>query len=142
MSQHGCALHMSMEIHLQCFPLETTSLFRSADIWSSHARSYLVPRRRCALHMSMKIHVQCFPIETISLSRPADIWYLGTGVRYICQWKDISNDFLLKPFPCFGQLILMISYTIVSRTSERVCQCPLLMLIPPGTERCGPFRKG
>ena len=104
-SQHGCALHMSLEIHLQCFPLETTSLFRSADIWCSHARSYLLPRHRCALQMSMKIHLQWFPIETISLSRSADIWYLGTGVRYIGQWKDISNDFLLKPFPCFSQLM-------------------------------------
>ena len=73
-SRHVCAIHMSMEIHLQCFPIETTSLFRSVDIWCCHTRSYLVPRHGCAIHMSMEIHLRCLPIDTISLFRSTDIW--------------------------------------------------------------------
>ena len=73
-SRHVCAIHMSMEIHLQCFPIETTSLFRSVDIWCCHTRSYLVPRHGCAIHMSMEIHLRCFPIDTTSLFRSTDIW--------------------------------------------------------------------
>ena len=73
-SRHVCAIHMSMEIHLQCFPIETTSLFRSVDIWCCHTRSYLVPRHGCAIHMSMEIHLRCFPIDTISLFRSTHIW--------------------------------------------------------------------
>ena len=74
-SRHVCAIHVSMELHLQCFPIEITSLFRSVDIWCCHTRSYLVPRHGCAIHMSMEIHLRCFPIDTISLFRSTDIWW-------------------------------------------------------------------
>ena len=93
-SRQVCAIHMSKEIHLQCFPIETTSLFRSVDIWCCHTRSNLVYTSAYTSARMCHTHVN------------------GDTSPMFSYWQHF-----IVSVP-HGYLVL--SYTVVSRTSAPV----------------------